>query len=221
MRLHYVIIAIVVLSCSGKRCQPSTPEAGSDAAVTQARVFNKTATSTTVYAQFGADSEVGPADWPFCGDASPCSFPLAADAGQSLPTLGKHLNVTLSFDQSPQCTTTLGELDIGNPQWTEDTANISLVNGWSNDIEIDVSGSQTLGPTKGPNGNASIYGVYPNGCDICVARQSPPCGISPCGGPDGSPASCGCKAGTQYNPTVPCQASFARGSNVTVALDSH
>jgi hypothetical protein len=221
-------------SCARTSCQPDrTPdaaiEASAEAAVdatfssTQARVENRTRSTVSVYASFGSDSVVGPQNWPFCAtlDAGGCTFSLAPSAGQDLPTGGSYLNVTLSFNEAAGCQVSLGELNIGNPAWSQDTANISLVNGWNADIEIDVKtdgATTTLGPTKGPVHNEAAFGVYPNGCDICVAKQQPPCGIEPCGSPDGSPASCGCKAGTQYNPTVPCQYSFQRGSNATVAL---
>ena len=58
-------------------------------------------------------------------------------------------------------------------------------------------GTLRLGPPNGPSGNDQLVGVYPFGCDVCVARQNPPCGI-----PKGT---AGCKGGTQYKPDVPCQ----------------
>ena len=227
MRSLRVVCAVMIMSwmvaCSGRGCSPSLPDGAaseSGAPYSHAQVVNRTSTPTTAYVSFGSDSVVTAASWSFCGDAGGCSFQLAPDAGQDLPTAGQYLNATISFDQSPQCQVTLGEFNINNPAWVQDTTNISLVNGWSNNIEIDV-GDASLGPTQGPSNNATVFGVYPNGCDICVARQKPPCGITPCGSPDGSPATCGCKAGTQYNPTVPCQFSFDRGSTVIVALQSH
>jgi hypothetical protein len=216
---------VLLASCTRACPSPSPADAAtpSDAgSYSHVRVTNRTASPTTVYASFGADSKV--TSFPFCGDSGGCSFNLAPNASQDLPTGGVYLNVTLAFDQAPGCNVTLGEINVSNPGWNEDTANISLVNGWSNNVEIDVGGSDAgivLGPTKGPNGNESVFGVYPNGCDICVAKQSPPCGIAPCGSPDGSPARCGCKSGSQYAPTVPCQASFARGQDVVLALVSH
>ena len=198
------IAAMFTLLASCTRACPPTPQA--DAAVpsdagsySHVRVTNRTPSPTTVYASFGADSKV--TTFPFCGDVGGCSFNLAPSASQDLPTGGAYLNVTLSFDQAPSCNVTLGEINVSNPAWNQDTANISLVNGWSNDIEIDVGTGDAgivLGPTKGPNGNESVFGVYPNGCDICVARQNPPCGMKP--GKDG------CKKGPdQYHPDVLCQ----------------
>jgi len=231
-----MIVSIAITACS-QSCSSCSPPHGVDASAadgsdaqgdtqesglrSHARVQNRTEKSVTVFISFGADSEV--TSFPFCGDSGGCSFPLAQGGTQNLETGGAYLNATISFDAAPGCNVSLGEINISNPAWTNDTANISLVNGWSRDIEIDVTapdgGVIPLGPTQGPKGNASVFGVYPNGCDICVARQSPPCGISPCGTPDGSPPSCGCKQGTQYNPSIPCQASFARdGATVTVAI---
>jgi hypothetical protein len=54
-----------------------------------------------------------------------------------------------------------------------------------------------LGPPKGKDGNEKVLGLFPYGCDVCVARVSPPCGI-----PKGR---IGCKHGTQYKPDVVCQ----------------
>jgi hypothetical protein len=91
-------------------------------------------------------------------------------------------------------------LNVNNPKWY-DTLDVSLVDGYSNQIEIDAAtskGTVKLGPPKGATGNEKVLGVFPNGCDICVARQNPPCGMKP--GKDG------CKKGPdQYHPDVLCQ----------------
>jgi hypothetical protein len=218
-RAWWVLAAGMMAGAGCSRCQPGGRDAGAPEGApswNSAVVSNLTPSPVTAYISFGADSVVR--SFPFCGDSGGCSFPLAPGSSQPLPTGGAYLNATISFQAAPGCNVSLGEINLGNPSWTEDTANISLVNGWNDDIEIAVTSSDggvlLLGPTLGPTGNASVFGVYPNGCDICVARQSPPCGIVPCSGP-----SCGCKAGTQYNPAVPCQASFGRaGAVVKVAL---
>jgi len=214
------VLLLFATACRG--CPPAPPAdagPGDAAAGSSAIVVNRTLTPTTVYVSFGGNSKVGPTDWPFCGDAGGCSFPLAPSASQVLPSFGRALNVTLSFDQAPGCNTTLGELNFNIPGWTQDTTNISLVNGWSNDIEIDVSDAAALGPTRGADANADVYGVFPVACDICVARSAPPCGFDAAGCTVAG--SCGCKSGTQYNPTVPCQESFAPGAFVAVALVRH
>ena|SRR5271157_3393297 len=218
MKLYITILALLLASCRG--CP--NPSSGGDAAVSStAAVLNNTMTSTTVYVSFGANSQIGPADWAsFCAAVpSGCSFPLAPGASQALQAGGKALDVTIAFDQAPGCGTTLAEINLSISGWTYDTANISLVNGWSNNVQINVSGAETLGPTLGPDANASVYGVFPVACDICVARSNPPCGFDAGGCTEAG--SCGCKTGMQYNPSVPCQESFARGAVVTVALVSH
>lgn len=225
MKLWPLALPILALTS----CRGCPPPGAADASVDAssgsiASVANLTATPTTVYVSFGANSKIGPADWPFCGDAGGCSFPLAVGGAQPLPSFGRALNVTLSFDQAPGCGVTLAELNLNIPGWSQDTANISLVNGQSNDVQIFVSGPSgdaSLGPTV-DGSNAGIFGVYPAGCDICVARQSPPCGIGPCGSsPNDGGQGCGCQAGSQYDPAVPCQYSFARGAVVNAQLVAH
>lgn len=204
--LRWIVLLVALVSCQ----RPLVAASASSSLV----VANRTGQSTTVYVSFGANSVVR--GWSFCVGSPTCSFRLAAGETRLLPSNGRALNVTIAFGSAPSCGTTVSEVNFSIPGWNQDTANISLVNGWSNDVQIDVSGSRTLGPTQGPNNNATVFGVYPNGCDICVARQRPPCGITPCP----TPGSCGCKSGSQYNPAVPCQSSFRRGSRVTVALIS-
>jgi hypothetical protein len=248
-----LLLAFLFTACHRPGCSPAPIDAGAadsgpSSNASRARVENRTQAATVVFASFGSGGAVSQADWAaFCVplDANVgCSFPLGPGGGQDLPTDGKFLNVTLSFNSYPGCNVTLGELDLNNPAWTEDTANISLVNGWSNDVEIIAAGADggrgartrpdgsfsgaasaaepdgvTLGPTQGPSNNSSVFGVYPNGCDVCTAKQNPPCNIQKCGDPDaGNPALCDCKAGSQYNPAVPCQASFDKGGLVTLAL---
>lgn len=164
-------------------------------------VDNSTSTSTTVYVSFGADSEVLPPMWPVCSATSKlnCSFPLAATSAQTLLLGGKHLNATFAFGAPVNCGSTKAEMNLNNPAWY-DVADVSLVDGFSNKIVIEIKGQDgltKLGPPVGASGNEKVFGVFPLGCDICTARQTPPCGIKP--GKDG------CKAGTQYKPTVPCQ----------------
>jgi hypothetical protein len=173
---------------------------------------------------FGADSKVRPSDWPFCGPVpSGCSFPLPSKEVRVLPTGGKYLSANLSFNAPGSCAGTgvsLGEVTInGADNGKYDTTDISLVNGWNADLSIEVSNAKTLGPTHGAYSGMNVYGVFPNGCDLCVAKQHPPCPWQhPCGGPDGGPG-CGCHAGTQYNPSPVCQVTgVARGSVVTVVL---
>jgi hypothetical protein len=182
---------------------------------------NHTKAPTVVKVSFGAVSAIKSADWKFCTATSPlnCHFTLPANASLVLPTLGLHLNATFSFG-SEGCGATKAEFDLNNPVWF-DTYDVSLVDGYSNKIAItatpigDGGAPITLGPPNGKDGNEKVFGLFPYGCDVCVARQSPPCGI-PSGG-------AGCKAGTQYKPDVPCQYQGAvkggGGAHVVFALE--
>jgi hypothetical protein len=173
--------------------------------------------TTPVFISFGADSSVQAADWAsFCTVTSPLTCNFTMIGSQVLPTQGKYLNMTLAFGGPVACDSTKAEINVNNPAWY-DTLDVSLVDGYSNKIAIDYTppgGTVTrLGPPLGKDGNEKVLGVFPYGCDICTARQSPPCGIAPGGA--------GCKAGTQYKPDVPCQFQGAvkgGGGAVTVIL---
>jgi len=182
-------------------------------------VANDTDASATVFIAFGSNSVVLPSSpgWEFCpsgGLKLNCSFSLKARTTQKLPLAGQYLNATISFDKPVTCETTKAELNLNNPAWF-DVMDVSLVDGWNKIIALDVgdsSGRKTFGPV-GPKNNEKALGVYPFGCDICVARQSPPCGF-----PKGKD---GCKGGTQFAPDVPCQyqgPTMGGGSMVTVRL---
>ena len=162
--------------------------------------------ATTVFVAFGSDSAVQAPTWAsFCqvgGSNLECSFSLAKGVTQDLPLGGQYLNATISFGAPVTCGQTKAEVNVNNPRWF-DILDVSLVDGYSNEIAIDArdlvgdAGSVVLGPPNGPTGNERAYGVFPLGCDICTGRQHPPCGFDS-GGP-------GCKSGTQYNPDVICQ----------------
>lgn len=236
-----ISIFLLVVGCS----KPSTPEAGppvSSAAVdggvdagdpgivnvpdagivtSTVSIKNDTGKHTVVYLAFGADSVVLPssAGWSFCkGSGLNCTFPLNPDGLRELPLAGQYLNVTISFGQAVTCGVTKAELNVNNPKWY-DVMDVSLVDGFSNEVEIetkDSNGPHVFRP-NGPNGNATALGVFPIGCDVCVQRQKPPCGMSP--GPVNRD---GCKAGTQFNPNPPCQyqgPTMSGGSTVLVRQD--
>jgi hypothetical protein len=197
-------------------------DAGVSVTPSTASVVNDGSTAKTIYASFGADSVVSPTTWKgFCTAQSnlTCSFLLGGKATQDLPTNGAYLNVTLSVGAPVGCGTTKAELNLNHvaPVPWYDVTDISLVDGWNAPMEMvvtDASGTKTLGPVKKRTGNEHAFGVYPLGCDICVQRQKPPCGIKP--GPVNGD---GCKAGSQYNPAVPCQyqgPTKSGGSNVVV-----
>jgi hypothetical protein len=182
---------------------------------------NETPKDVAVYVAFGSDSVVLPTAWSsFCHSSTTltCSFTLNASSTQELPANG-YLNATVTFGGTGvTCGSTKAELNVNNPNWY-DIVDISLVDGYSNDVAIDITdvvgdaGTTKLGPPKGMLGNSKLFGVFPLGCDICVARQNPPCGMKP--GTDG------CKTGTQSNPDVPCQfqgATKSGGSKIRVSL---
>jgi len=190
--------------------------------VTRVIISNTTKTATTVNVSFGADSAV--TTFAFCSwVGGQCTFPLAASASQELPLAGAYLNATFAFGGAVACGNTISEITANNANGYG-TADVSLVNGYSNNISVTIvpgpdGGPLVLGPPAGASGNAQVFGVYPLACDICVARSQPPCGFD--AGGCTTPASCGCKSGTQYNPTVPCQATYQQsttGSIVTMSL---
>jgi len=221
-------LVLLVLGVDGCRCSrdgtkgaasaSSASTAASDSAPqgeskgTTVNVLNGTDKGTVVYVAFGADSAVQSASWSsFCTASAPlnCTFPLGAKGGRQLPLGGKYLNATFSFGAAVTCGITKAEINVNNPTWY-DVMDVSLVDGFSNDILIDITppagfladphaekgGGVKIFP-RGKEHNEKAFGVYPFGCDICTARQNPPCNI-----PKGTE---GCKAGSQYKPDVPCQ----------------
>ena len=213
----------------------ATPVAGDK---TQVSIVNQTANTATIYISFAADSAITQPQWAsFCtGSGLTCQFTLAGNGGtQALPNpSGLFLNFTVAFNAPVGCGATKGEVNVNNPSWY-DVLDVSLVDGYSNNVAIIATPTPgqaiTLGPPNGQNGNESVYGLYPYGCDVCVARCSPPCGISKSSPLLGCDASCnncqgngvdGCKAGMQNSPTVPCQYQGAQlgggGESVQVVL---
>ena len=213
-----VVAALALSSCVKIECPPENkPTVQHHLDVpSQVVILNATNEDTVAYFAFGADSVVLPSSWSFCTATSNlnCSFPMKANTARALPA-PDYLNATITFGAAVGCGTTKAELNVNNPKWY-DTVDISLVDGYSNDILIeyaDKAGAKRIGPVLGKSGNEKAFGVYPLGCDICVARQNPPCGQTP--GTDG------CKSGSQYKPDVPCQyqgATMGGGAFVSVAL---
>lgn len=159
-----------------------------------AKVKNASGAAIRMHIKFGTGTKAHP----FCGEAS-CVVPIPDKATIDIPTGGEYLNATLAFDAPVGCGATKVELDLNNPSWF-DIVDVSLVDGWNRSVKValeDPSGSKKIGPVDSAVGNEKAFGVYPLACDICVERQSPPCGYEP--------GKTGCKAGTQYAPDVPCQ----------------
>ncbi len=198
------LLPFLIISLAGCPINPApTPSVGHPTSLT---VQNLTDKPTTVYVAFGSDSVIVPGSWSWCTKSGKltCSFPLGAFDSRVMDNKdGGYLNATLSFANPVGCGVTKAEVNINNPNWY-DILDVSLVDGFSNRVSIVAESmvgtedeSVTLGPaTDGPT-DADLLGVYPFGCDICVERQSPPCGIAK--------GKTGCKAGTQYDPTPPCQ----------------
>lgn len=214
--MKLIVLAIVAITATAScHCRKTTPKPIVVASTLS--IANETDGEATAYFAFGANSVVLPANWSFCAATSKltCSFKLPAHQSQDLPLAGQYLNVTIAFNAGVGCGSTKAEVNINNPAWY-DILDVSLVDGYSNKIAITTgseSGSVTIGPPVGRDENEKVFGVYPYGCDICVARQAPPCGI-----PTGKS---GCKGGTQYAPDVACQYQgpvMGGGSVVRVAL---
>ena len=165
-------------------------------------LYNGQKSPVMAYVAFGADSAVLPTAWPFCTPTAKlnCQFPMPGQSLQVLPLEGNYLNATISFGAPVGCGSTKAELNVNNPNWY-DTLDVSLVDGYSNNVLIEVVDNGqpgiVLGPPRGKTGNEKVLGVFPYGCDCCVERKNPPCGI-----PTGRD---GCKSGSQYDPDVPCQ----------------
>jgi len=181
-------------------------------------VSNSENAPVTVFVAFGSDSVVLPPSFSFCtaSGALACSFPLAANGSQRLPLSGQYLNATLSVGGPVACGMTKIELNLNNPAWY-DIVDVSLVDGFSTSVEVqakDSSGTHEL-KVDSAAGNEKAFGVYPYGCDLCVERSLPPCGI-----PKGRE---GCKKGPdQYHPDVPCQYQGTKkggGSSVAITFD--
>lgn len=169
-------------------------------------IENQTAQPTVAHFAFGADSTIQ--GWSFCNtEPSGCFITVPKHSATELPLSGNYLNVTVSFDAPVGCGVTKAEVNTNNPKWYS-IADVSLVDGYSNRVQISFqtnsisdaappADAAILGPPNGRHDNENVLGLFPYGCDICVARNQPPCGITAGGS--------GCKAGTQYNPTPVCQ----------------
>lgn len=200
---------------------PSPPEAApvvtegapASSSGTSIAIKNPSPDAVTVAVAFGSDSQV--TGWSFCQQTTPlnCSFKLDGKSTRELPVDGGYLNATFAFNTSVGCGSTKAEINVNNPQWYN-TVDISLVDGFSTPLTIaykDPSGSRTFS-VSGKGANERAPAVFPLGCDTCVARTKPACGMSP--GKDG------CKGGSQFKPDVPCQfqGSTMSGHATTIAI---
>jgi len=157
------------------------------------KVTNLSGATVQMHVKYGAVTKAHP----FCSKPN-CVVTIPNKATINIPTGGKRLNATLAFDAPVGCGATKVELDLNNSAWY-DIVDVSLVDGWNKAVEVtvkDPGGSRKIA-APAATGNEKAFGVFPLACDICVARQQPPCGYEP--------GKHGCKSGTQYNPDVPCQ----------------
>ena len=207
----FLLALVVLLAGCGKPTETATAATGRATLM----VASERDSDVMVFIAFGADSAI--TGWPACPPTTRlnCQFSLAQKAAVTLPLGGKYLNATLAVGKAPGCGTTKAELNLNNPRWY-DVVDISLVDGFDSAMGMTVAegGHRTvLGPVTSSSGNEKALGVFPLGCDVCTAREHPPCGLIP--GKDG------CKAGTQYKPDVPCQiqgATKGGGLAVTVSV---
>lgn len=136
-----------------------------------------------------------------------CIFSLKPGETRTIPNpRGICLNTSMGLGAEPQCPNsppdnlpkgTL-EAEITLNGQGDNTVDLSLVNGISGIIRVDLEGDWTAGPdkkvmttfTNGRKGdNFGVYGVFPWYCSDCI-RMTP--NVGQCGDP--------------YNPDQPCQA---------------
>jgi hypothetical protein len=218
-----VVLTLTMICLSGaaacrschEREDLSLGDAASDASDagsgTTLEIENKTDAGVLVYVAFGSRSIISPQapGWEFCTQyqtyAMVCDFQLGGTKTRDLPLAGMYFNATISFGGPVACGTTKAEFDLNSETWY-DTMDLSLVDGFNAGLGALVrepgialdAGPVMLGPVLKERGNERAFGVYPLACDICVARQGPPCGYKPGPSPE-------CKKGKQSDPDVPCQ----------------
>jgi len=188
-------------------------------------VQNEKSEPVKVYMTFGGDSCITQDNIKINGEAGKCEptlynecvFTLAKGEKKEIQLELCRANLTFRFNSPEGCGVTKAEANMNVPNG-DDFWNISLVDGWNENVRMDIVtsdiGTKTMGPTLGKTGNQQAFGVYPYGCDVCTARQNPPCGIemgdSECKTPNG--------VKNQYSPDVPCQWNHPRPNTVTVSV---
>ncbi len=218
-----------ILSCHGSDSPPAQTNVGGALQFTgepsKLYVQNEKSVPVKVFVTFGGDSCITQANMKISGGVTKCEpsvnnscvFTLANGERQEIQLELCRADLTFRFNSAEGCGTTKAEVNMNVPNW-DDTWNISLVDGWNENVRIDIVtsdiGTKTMGPTQGKTGNQRAFGVYPYGCDVCTARQKPPCGIemgdSECKTPNG--------VNNQYSADVPCQWNHPRSNTVTVSV---
>ena len=167
---------------------------------TQLKIFNSTPNPVTVWITLGATKGClqNVKDIPFItfGSGLQGSFVLKGnDSTIAYAPLGMGWNGNISFETPPiNCATTqfpngvnIFEFIINNafqPGNPQETIDISCVAGVNCGIGVITSGSKWNASTMYSNvkyfangnkkHNSGRVGVYPFGCDVCTASQSPP-----------------------------------------------
>jgi hypothetical protein len=169
-------------------------------------LVNNQSTAAEVFITFDSSSVINVSNvGAFCDSQSVapahCHLTLAPNKSVELPNPDfKYVQMALSFNHDVTCGATKAEVAANNPNWY-DVEDVSVVDGYNNNIELDATDKGTitpvkLGPPKGKTGNQKIFGVFPFACTQCAAILRPPCGSN---GPSE------CHAGLESAPIPPCQ----------------
>ena len=110
-----------------------------------------------------------------------CRFKIDGHGSREIPNpQHKKLVMSLAFNAPVACGSTKAEITVNNPAFC-DNADVSVVDGFNERIQIDVDGRPMgqvvkLGPPLGKLGNQQVFGVFPFACTICAGIVNPPCG---------------------------------------------
>jgi hypothetical protein len=168
-------------------------------------IINNQSNAATVFINFGAESALNSNDLSFCDAEGKtplnCRFKIDGHGSREIPNpQKKKVVMSLAFNAPVACGSTKAEITVNNPAFC-DNADVSVVDGFNERIQIDVDGRPMgqvvkLGPPLGKLGNQQVFGVFPFACTICAGIVNPPCGSA---GPQE------CHAGTETNPNPVCQ----------------
>jgi len=145
-----------------------------------------------------------------------CQFSVSQSTPQIIP-FNKSCQVSVAFTANNMpwgaCPTSLAEFTLNGTIGGEsqDTMDVSLVNGINYNITIAQNGGKTLidTSTKTYPDYQGLLGVYPLGCDECALSSNPPTWT----GCPSTKYNQYCQGGTQYNPKTNCQLSTPSDSN--------
>jgi len=108
-------------------------------------LVNNQSSAAEVNINFGADSELNARDLAgFCDSISEplhCHLTLAGNSSKEIPNPDfKYVNLALAFNGAVNCGSTKAEVIANNPHWF-DIMDVSVVDGFSNKIEMDATPS--------------------------------------------------------------------------------